>query len=103
VYLGVSFVALCWDDSVMVLKLWKVDSIMKWSKEKPTVEGFYWVKVVNPITWRYDTSIVQVFPQSAFFEKPDTIRFNNECYTLTDSRFYVFSGPIPLPEPCDVA
>ena len=71
---------------------------MKFSPDKPTLPGWYWVKYKS----EYNTIpfIVIAKVTRSYYKNPvDTIRLWDLSYTLNDSRFLAFAGPIPEPEP----
>jgi hypothetical protein len=69
---------------------------MKFTKDKPEVPGWYWVKFRSD--WYEIPSIEMAQVLSYGKKKPDTIKFCNQLFTINEGQFLEFAGPIEVPE-----
>lgn len=74
---------------------------MKWTNETPVEEGYHWVKksVKVDVDWTEQVlAIARIFKNWKCSSTPDSIYCDGELYTINESRFVAFAGPIPQVE-----
>jgi hypothetical protein len=74
---------------------------MKYTTDRPVVDGNYWAKFTSPRTGTtYQTIVfVRFWGRSAAPEGITNCAYvDGEAYPLSDACFKAFAGPIPFPE-----
>lgn len=66
----------------------------KWTTEKPTVKGWYWV---------YDGKSVNMAMVNEYWDDPDNLRIWIEEIPFKNTVFTHFMGPLQGPEPPKVS
>ncbi len=68
--------------------------IMRFTKIRPTAEGFYFIKFRGQLGGKIGISVVKV---SSLMGQLNAF-WDGESFPVTDDCFLAFAGPIPLPE-----
>jgi hypothetical protein len=84
--------------------------IMRYTTDRPTLEGFYWVRYWAAMADREYETVVWVYYNGAFravdpnrahganLSGPNAVFWDGENYSITDDQLRAFAGPIPRPE-----
>lgn len=72
---------------------------MKWTKTKPKVEGWYWVKAVGALSGNVYETMVKVYNSKPVKkDEPNRVFWDGSNYSINDNDSFVEWGSEPIPE-----
>jgi hypothetical protein len=71
--------------------------MLKYSKERPQIPGFYFVKARGDLSGKIYQTVVHVYKSQATLEHPDRVSWDGDNYWISDDCFIEFAGPIAEP------